>query len=434
MVHYEKFELENGLKVILHKDGDSTLAAVNVLYQIGSKNEQETHTGLTHLFEHMMFTGTKSVPDIDSLLQDAGGENNAFTNADYTNYYSYAPTVNLELLLAIEADRMLNLEFTKEKFNIQKNVVIEEFYETCLNQPYGDVWHLISDMAFKKHHYKWPTIGKTPDHIHEATYEMIQKYYQYYCPNNAILSIGGQIDIKKVKKLVFKYFDSIPRKVFSLPDPGHEGSQLQSRDKQVQRNVPASSIYIGFHIPERIHRDFYALDMMTDFYSYNDSSYLYKTLVKEKDLFSSIDAWVVGSIDPGLLLFEGKLNEETSIDTAISQLKSAIEDGFSKLTDHIVQKIKNKIRTNLIQSEVNILNKVISLAYFEMLGDIDLINTEGKIYDSIDQDEMIRTAKKYIDFEKANILIYKSSNKGQLKNNLRPSISKQGNESPLSNS
>ena len=158
MVNFEKFELENGLKVILHQDADSTIVAVNVLYRLGSKNEQEDHTGLTHLFEHMMFTGTKAVPDIDTLLQDAGGENNAFTNADYTNYYSYAPTGNLELLLAIEADRMQNLDITPEKFNIQKSVVIEEFYETCLNQPYGDVWHLISDMAFQNHHSNWPTI------------------------------------------------------------------------------------------------------------------------------------------------------------------------------------------------------------------------------------------------------------------------------------
>lgn len=408
MVNYEKFELENGLKVILHQDSDSTLAAVNVLYQLGSKNEQEEHTGLTHLFEHMMFTGTKSVPDIDSLLQDAGGENNAFTNADYTNYYSYAPTVNLELLLAIEADRMYHLNFTRKKFKIQKNVVIEEFYETCLNQPYGDVWHLMSSMAFKNHHYKWPTIGKTPDHIHDATYEMIRDFYQYYCPNNAILSIGGHIDIENVKKLVHKYFDNIPSKLFTLPDPGLETTQVGLRHQLVQRNVPASSIYIGFHIPERIHRDFYTLDMMTDFYAYNDSSFLHKNLVKEKDLFSSVDAWVVGSIDPGLLLFEGKLNDDTSIESATSHLQSAIEEGLEKLSERIVQKIKNKIRTNLIQSEVNILNKVISLAYFEMLGNIELINSEGAIYDSIDQDEMIETTKKYIDFNKANILVYES--------------------------
>lgn len=415
MVNYEKFVLKNGLKVILHKDEDSTLAAVNLLYQLGSKNELEEHTGVTHLFEHMMFTGTKSVPDIDQLLQEAGGENNAFTNADYTNYYSYAPTGNLELLLAIEADRMHELAITRKKFNIQKNVVIEEFYETCLNQPYGDVWHLMSDMAFKDHHYKWPTIGKTPDHIHESTYEMIQNFYQYYCPNNAILSIGGHIDIDHVKQLVHKYFDAIPSKSFKLHDPGHEPVQVSSRFEQVQRNVPTSSLYIGFHIPERIHRDFYTLDMMTDFYAYNDSSFLHKNLVKEKELFSSIDAWVVGSMDPGLLLFEGKLNDDISIELAVSELQSAIQEGLEKLSERIVQKIKNKIRTNLIQSEVNILNKVISLAYFEMLGKIDLINTEGKIYDDIDQDEMITTTKKYIDFDKANTLVYESV--GQFTNN-----------------
>lgn len=409
MVNFEKFELENGLKVILHQDADSTLAAVNVLYQLGSKNEQEDHTGLTHLFEHMMFTGTKSVPDIDVLLQDAGGENNAFTNADYTNYYSYAPIGNLELLLAIEADRMQNLDFSREKFNIQKNVVIEEFYETCLNQPYGDVWHLMSDMAFRNHHYKWPTIGKTPAHIQSSTYEMIRDYYQYYCPNNAILSIGGNIDITVVKEMVHRFFDHIPGKFFTLPDPGRENEQTDQRYQQVQRHVPASSVYIGFHIPERTHRDFYSLDMMTDFYAYNDSSFLYKSLVKEQEIFSSVDAWAIGTIDPGLLLFEGKLNDDISIETALRHLQQTVVEGMDHLSTRIVQKIKNKIKTNLIQSEVNVLNKVISLAYFELIGNIDLINREIDIYDSIDQEEINNISRKYIDFDKANTLVYESA-------------------------
>lgn len=414
MVKYESFELANGLKVILHHDGDSTLAAVNVLYQIGSKNEWEEQTGLTHLFEHMMFTGTKTVPDIDSLLQNAGGENNAFTNADYTNYYSYAPTVNLELLLAIEADRMNYLDFTKEKFEIQKNVVVEEFYETCLNQPYGDVWHLMSDLAYKEHNYRWPTIGKRPEHIFEASYDSVKNYYQYYCPNNAILSIGGNINISKVRKLVDKYFGTIPAKKFNLTNPGFEPPQIERRYQHVHRRVPVSSIYIGFHIPERIHRDFYTLDMVTDFYAYNESSFLHKSLVKEKDLFTSIDAWVVGSKDPGLMLIEGKLNDETHFQTALNSIQEALHKGMELITSRKVEKIKNNIRTNLIQSEVNIMNKVISLAYFEMLGNIGLINQESALYDSIEQSEIIDATNKYIDFDKANILFYESAGEPSL--------------------
>lgn len=408
MISYHTFELKNGLKVILHQDRDSTLAAVNVLYRLGSKNEREDQTGLTHLFEHMMFTGTPSVPDIDELLQDAGGENNAFTNADYTNYYSYAPTSNLELLLAIEADRMQNLEITPEKFNIQKNVVVEEFYETCLNQPYGDVWHLILDLAFKEHHYKWPTIGKTPEHIIESTYETIREYYQYYCPNNAILSIGGNIEIEKVQKLVEKYFDHIPSKSFDLPHPGLESAQTSPRFHHVQRNVPASAVYIGFHMPDRTHRDFYALDMLTDFYAYNDSSYLYKSLVKKQEIFSSVDSWLSGSVDPGLLLFEGKLNDDVSIETAIEHLKEAAREGMKSITAHDVKKIKNKIKTLLVQSEVNVLNKVISLAFFEYLGDIELINSEGNEYETFTVEEITQVGQRYIDFDKANILVYES--------------------------
>lgn len=408
MISYHKFRLKNGLKVILHQDRDSTLAAVNVLYRLGSKNENPDRTGLTHLFEHMMFTGTPAIPDIDEILQDAGGENNAFTNADYTNYYSYAPVSNLQLLLAIEADRMQNLDITPEKFNIQKNVVIEEFFETCLNQPYGDVWHLMLDMAYKKHHYRWPTIGKTPDHIIEATYETVREYYQYYCPNNAILAIGGNIEIEKVKKWVEQYFGDIPQKSFVLPDPGIEDPQNAPRHIHVQRQVPTSAIYFGFHMPQRLHQDFYALDMLTDFYAYNDSSYLYKVLVKGREIFSSIDTWISGSIDPGLLMFEGKLNDDVTIDMAIEQLKTAAMEGIQAITAHDVQKIKNKIKTNLIQSEVNVLNKVISLAFFEYLGDIDLINEEVSHYEAIGHENLIEISKQYVDFEKTNLLIYES--------------------------
>lgn len=406
MVNFEKLKLDNGLTVILHQDRDSTLAAVNVLYKIGSKNEPESQTGITHLFEHMMFTGTESIPDIDTFLQNAGGENNAFTNADYTNYYSYAPLSNLELLLAIEADRMSRLKLKKEKFNIQKNVVIEEFYETSLNQPYGDVWHLISQLAYKEHHYRWPTIGKTPEHIQEITYESIKNFYDFYCPNNAILAIGGNINIEKVKDLVKKYFADIPPKTFDKLIPPPEPVQTHARKITIERNVPSSALYIGFHIPERVHNDFYALDMITDFYTNNESSFLYKTLVKKKSIFSSIDAWVVGSIDPGLLLIEGKLEEGLDYDTATESIKEAIDEGVSELTDQKLEKIKNKIKTNLILSEVNMLNKVISLAYFEMLDNIDLINTEGKIYNEMEKSELLRVTSQYLDFSKANILEY----------------------------
>lgn len=409
MVNYKKFVLDNGLTVILHEDSDSTLAAVNVLYKIGSKNEKSDQTGITHLFEHMMFTGTPSIPDIDALLQDAGGENNAFTNADYTNYYSYAPTVNLELLLAIEADRMSDLKLTKEKYEIQKNVVIEEFYETCLNQPYGDVWHLMSDMAFDVHHYKWPTIGKVPDHVFHTSYDSILRFYDFYCPNNAILVVGGNINIDKVTELVHSYFGDIPPKNFTKLIPSEEPKQITKRLLQVERDVPASSVYIGFHIPHRLHPDFYALDMMTDFYSDNESSFLYKSLVKQKSLFSSIDSWVVGSVDPGLLMVEGKLDDGVSFDEALEAIQGALEEGLQYLTEQKMEKIKNKIRTTLIQSEVNMLNKVISLAYFEMLGDLDLINTEGKIYDDLTRETLIDSARRYINFNKANVLEYKAA-------------------------
>ncbi|WP_236974376.1 M16 family metallopeptidase [Membranihabitans maritimus] len=408
MVKYKRFELQNGLKVILHRDEDSTLAAVNVLYNIGSKNEHPDKTGITHLFEHMMFTGTDMVPDIDVLLQNAGGENNAFTNADYTNYYSYAPANNLELLLAIEADRMFQLRLTDEKFTIQRNVVIEEFYETCLNQPYGDVWHLMSEMVYKEHHYQWPTIGKTPQHIVDIQFEEIRKFYDYYCPNNAILAIGGNIDPEKVEKKVVELFGNIPSKGFKKMDSRPEPDQLVSREEKVVRNVPTSALYLGFPMPERIHKDYYILDMVTDYFAEGEGAYLWKNLVKRAQLFSYIDAWVVGSKDPGLMVIEGKLSDGVLFDSAVQEVKDTLQRSLEAISDREVFKLKNKIRTNLIQSRTNVLSKVISLAYFEMLGDIDLINREGEIYDGIEKSDMFICAEHYIDFNKCNSLYYEA--------------------------
>ncbi|GAA5221057.1 M16 family metallopeptidase [Membranihabitans marinus] len=406
MVNFKRFELDNGLKVVLHKDEDSTLVAVNVLYNIGSKNEDPEMTGITHLFEHMMFTGTQLVPDIDDLLQNAGGENNAFTNADYTNYYSYAPVNNLGLLMAIEADRMFQLQLTKEKFKIQKNVVIEEFFETCLNQPYGDVWHLLSGMAYKNHHYQWPTIGKNPEHIKNIDLKDLIKFYDYYCPNNAILSIGGNIDYDEVEAEVRRLFGAVPAKEFSKNLPQTEPVQIGNRSQTVHRNVPTPALYIGFAMPERSHIDYYILDMLTDYFAEGEGSFLWKRLVKKEQIFSYIDTWVVGSADPGLLVIEGKLSEGMRFDTAIEQVKKAVSDSIRELSDREIGKIKNRIRTNLIQSRTNILSKTISLAFFEMLGDIDLINREEEIYRSISKSDMVNCAIKYLDFNRCNTLIY----------------------------
>lgn len=406
MISLQRFQLENGLKVLLHKDEDSTLVAVNVLYEIGSKNESPEKTGITHLFEHMMFTGTKLVPDIDDLLQNAGGENNAYTNADYTNYYSYAPVNNLELLLSIEADRMYQLQLTQEKFSIQKNVVIEEFYETCLNQPYGDVWHLLAGMAYQKHHYQWPTIGKDPTHIQAITLADLVQFYDFYCPNNAILAIGGNIDFQEVEKMVRRLFSAVPRKNFDKKVPVLEPVQISTRSQKVVRNVPTPAIYIGFHIPDRKHKDYYVLDMLTDYLADGESSYLWKHLVKKLELFTYIDTWVSGSIDPGLLVVEGKMAEGISFEVAYEGILSVVTAAIESLTERDVEKIKNRIRTNIIQSRTNVLSKTISLAYYEMLGDKDLINTEELIYQSITAADMKLAGERYIDFHRCNILNY----------------------------
>jgi len=408
MVEFEKYKLENGLTVILHQDHSSSLVAVNILYKVGSKNEHIEHTGFAHLFEHMMFTGSENVPDFDIPVQMAGGENNAFTNADITNYYTILPADNLETALFIEADRMRRLKLNQNKLNIQKKVVVEEFYETCLNQPYGDVWHHISELSFKQHSYRWPTIGLVPEHIEQIQLEEAKDFYEnYYQPSNAILVLSGNLDFEHAKASIEKYFNfSKLKKTKSLvPTPEQKNGSGQS--KIVRKDVPLNALYMTFPIPERIHPDFHSIDLLSDILSYGKSSRFYISLYKNQKLFTHIDAYISGTADPGLFIIEAKLQAGVSFDQATEAIWGQLELIKSKeIQESELQKVKNKVISSLYYSEVSILNKAINLAYYESIGNANFINDQAQMYKQVCTKDILSVAKNYLQRSKCNVLNY----------------------------
>ena len=410
MIAFSRFELDNGLRVLVHEDDSTPMVAVNVLYDVGSKDESEQKTGFAHLFEHLMFGGSANVPDFDGPIQMAGGENNAFTNSDITNFYDLLPAENLEIALWLESDRMLSLNFDESVLDVQRKVVVEEFKETCLNQPYGDVWHHLSQLAYKVHPYRWPTIGSVPDHVEGATLEDVKSFfYRFYRPNNAVLVIAGNIKLDTVKEQVQKWFGSIPRGeqyVRALPV---EPLQERFEEKIQSANVPIDAVYLAFHCPSRMDKDFYATDLLTDVLSNGPSSRLYRRLLKEQRLFSAIDCYITGSIEPGLLVIEGRPNEGISIEAATAAIWKEIEE----LKAHLIsaselQKLKNKVESALIFSESSILNKAINLAFFECVGEADRINSEVSLYKQVTVEDIQRMAQNLLRKENCSSLIYKA--------------------------
>jgi zinc protease len=411
MIEFKKKVLENGLTVIIHEDDSSPLVAINLLYKVGSKNEPQDKTGLTHLFEHLMFSGSKHIPDFDNPIQLAGGENNAFTNADITNFYIVLPSENIEIGLWLEADRMNRLKLTKKALDTQKKVVIEEFKETCLNEPYGDAWHHLSDMAYPTHPYKSPTIGKEISHIEKIEKDDAKTFYQnFYAPNNAILSICGNIKNEEGFLLAEKWFNHIKGGVPTELILSDQDVIDTSITKTVQADVPSNGLYLAFKMANRLEYNFYLSDLLSDILSSGRSSRLYQRLVKDRQLFSYLDAYISGTTDPGLLVIDGRLADNISIEEARTALwKELYEMGEVKMEDTEMTKIKNKAETNLLFSEIGIANKAMSLGYFEYLGNINLINEEVDIYNKITSEEILQHAKSL--FSSPHIeLIYQKNN------------------------
>ncbi len=409
MIEFSRFVLRNGLRLLIHEDESTPMVAVNVLYNVGARDESPDKTGFAHLFEHLMFSGSKNIPDFDEPIQNAGGENNAFTNSDVTNFYDILPAENLETALWLESDRMLHLNINEKSLEVQRKVVVEEFKETCLNEPFGDAWHHISDMAYKVHPYRWPTIGKVPKHVEDATLDEVRTFYQkHYLPNNAILVVAGNIKTADAKQLAEKWFGNIPAGELPKRNLRHEPPQKKLERRLSQSKAPVDALYLAFHMPERMHVDFYATDLLSDVLCNGKSARLYRTLLKERQLFSFIDCYISGNIDPGLFIIEGKPAEGISLETATAAIWEEIEKlKAEQIQEKELQKFKNKIESNLIFSETNVLNKAINLAFFELLDNPDRINEEVDLYRQVTTADIHRLACSILTHENCSELFYR---------------------------
>lgn len=408
MIEFERHVLSNGLRVLIHEDKSTPMVAVNVLYDIGSKDENPEKTGFAHLFEHLMFGGSANIPDFDDPIQLAGGENNAFTNNDMTNFYDVLPAENLEVALWLESDRMLSLNFDEKVLETQRKVVVEEFKETCLNEPYGDVWHHLSELAYKQHPYRWPTIGLEPKHVEDAVMNDVRDFFfRFYRPNNAILVVAGNVKPAKALKLAEKWFGDIPAGEVPERKLPVEPKQLSLRSKTVEAKVPVDAFYLAFHTCSRIHPDFYAVDLLSDVLASGPSSRLYRRLLKEKKLFSAIDCYITASNDPGLLIVEGKPSNGVTMEEAEAALWEELERLVNEpISQAELEKIVNKSESSLVFSEVSVLNKAINLAFFELVGDATLINREVQLYENVTVDDMHRVAKALFLKENCSKLYY----------------------------
>lgn len=408
MINFERFELSNGLKVIVHEDRSTPLAALNILYDVGARDEDPTKTGFAHLFEHLMFGGSVNIPNYDAPLQKAGGENNAFTTNDITNYYLTIPSHNIETAFWLESDRMLGLAFSPKNLEVQRNVVIEEFKERYLNEPYGDVWLLLRPLAYRVHPYLWSTIGKDISHIENITLEDTKKFFKkYYLPNNAILVVAGNIDFKKIKELSDKWFSSIPAGEANNRSLPMEPIQTHSRELSVERDVPFDAIYKVYHSSPRKDKNFYTEDLITDILSRGVSSRLYNNLVKRKKLFSEIHCYVTAELDGGLIVVEGKLIKGVEMKNAEKAILEEIEKLRSeKVSDYELKKVINKIESTLRFAEVSILNRARSLAYSELLGDASYVNKELENYFSVTQEKILERANNIFSPNNCSTLYY----------------------------
>jgi zinc protease len=410
MISFSEFRLDNGLHVIVHEDPTVQIAVLNILYDVGSRDEQPDKTGFAHLFEHLMFGGSVNIPNYDEPLQRVGGENNAFTNTDITNYYLTVPAQNIETGFWLESDRMLGLSFDPKVLEVQRKVVVEEFKQRYLNQPYGDVWLKFRPLAYRVHPYQWTTIGKEPAHIETATLEDVKNFfYTHYIPNNAVLVVAGNVTVDQVKRLSEKWFAPIQagkKKQRILPQ---EPKQEQKRMLEVEADVPASALYMAWHMPGRFHPDFYAVDQLSDVLGRGESSRLYSKLVKEKEVFTSISSYVLGSVDPGLLVISGRLKSGISTRQGEEEVSRVISELLAKgLAPDELQKVKNQAETALEFDEVEVMNRAMSLAFSSLSGDANHVNFEKELVNKVSLEEIMEMGRTILNEKNLSVMHYRS--------------------------
>ncbi len=395
MIKYNTFTLKNGLKVIHHHDKTTPMVVVNTIYNVGARDENENRTGFAHLFEHLMFGGSKHIENFDAPLQLAGGECNAYTNNDITNYYDTLPAENIETALWLESDRMLELAFTPKSLEVQRQVVIEEFKQRYLNQPYGDVWLKLRPLIYQSHPYKWATIGKNIEHIEEASMEDVKGFfYKHYGPQNATLVIGGNVDFDKIKTLVTKWFGDIPTREKYIRNISPEPKQTEERRLQIERKVPTDTIYMAFRMGNRLTHEHYLGDLTSDVLSGGKSSRFYKTLVTDKKIFTDVSAYVLGGWEDGVFIFSGHLMGGIDFKTAETEIWNEINKLINdSIKEEELIKVKNKLQTAKAFQNQSLLNRVMNLALYDQMGNLEAINNENDIYDQIKVDDLIKFSK-----------------------------------------
>ena len=412
MIQFEKFVLANGLKVIVHQDTSTPMAVVNIMYDVGARDEDPEKTGFAHLFEHLMFGGSINIPTYDGPLQMAGGENNAYTSNDITNYYIQLPAENLETAFWLESDRMLSLAFGEKSLDVQRKVVCEEFKEHYLNKPYGDVWHKMRELAYKVHPYRWMTIGKELSHIENAKLEDVKKFFfKHYRPNNAILVVAGNVTVEKVTELTEKWFGDIPGGEKYMRNLPQEPTQTEARKLEVKADVPLDAFYKCWHIYPRTDKRYYIADLITEILSGGGSSRLFQALVKEKKLFSAVECYHSGSVDAGTLIIEGKLVKGIKMDDAEKAVEAELEKmRTQKVAINELQKVKNKVESLIAFEDMSLTNRANSLAFYELLGDAGQMNRELEKYNVVTAEDILNESRIIFRPENSNTLYYYSKN------------------------
>ncbi len=412
MIQFEKFVLANGLRVLVHQDKSTPMAVVNVLYDVGARDENPDKTGFAHLFEHLMFGGSINIPIYDEPIQLAGGENNAYTTNDLTNYYCQLPAENIETAFWLESDRMLSLAFDEKSLEVQRKVVCEEFKEHYINRPYGDVWHKMRSLAYTNHPYRWMTIGKEISHIENATLEDVKSFFfKHYTPANAILVVAGNVTVDQVRQLAEKWFGPIPsgeKYVRHLPQ---EPPQTAPRSLEVKAKVPLDALYKCWHIYSRTDKRYYPSDLITEILGGGSSSRLHQALVKEKQLFSNINCFHFGSTDAGLLTIEGKLVKGVNMKEAEAALNKEIQKLLQEgITVKELEKVKNKTESMIAFEDMSLTNRAANIAMYELLGDADLMNKELKRYQAVTADEIVNECNTIFNDNNCSTLYYYSDN------------------------
>ncbi|HVV05927.1 MAG TPA: pitrilysin family protein [Puia sp.] len=410
MIRFERFQLSNGLRVLVHEDHSTPMAVVNVLYDVGARDEDPAKTGFAHLFEHLMFGGSVNIEDFETPLQLAGGENNAYTTNDFTNYYIQLPAENIETAFYLESDRMLSLAFSEKSLEVQRKVVCEEFKEHYINKPYGDVWFKMRELTYKQHPYRWMTIGSKLSHIEEAQLEDVRQFFfKYYRPVNAILVVAGKVSVAQVRELAQKWFGDIPsgeKYVRNLPK---EPAQHEIRKLEVTGDVPLDALYKAYPMAARTEPGYYVADLITEILGGGASSRLHQTLIKEKKLFSQIECYHTGSVDPGLLVIEGKLIKGVTLEEA----DKAVDEELARMmkervSDLELTKVKNKTESAIVFEDMSVMNRANSLAIYELLGDANMMNTELGKYQSVTAEEILQYSQRIFDVKNSNTLYYHS--------------------------